>query len=300
MKHVFSILAASGLALASPQAQAQDDAAVFKPAGNWVADYGDDYCRLSRTFSNGSAQISLGMERVQPGVATRFLVVGDGIKIYRTSKLIGYSFGSQPERQAQFAHEQTADGKEWYNLGSLTLDASPAPSKGAASAAKYDRAAERATAKGVTAIVLGSGLTKPVRIETGPLDAAVGALQACADDLVKTWGLDPAKNHELASRPVPQGMPWLQPDAIDFSMFGRLALDSNQIRVTVDSAGKPTGCHAHWPTLDKPINDKICQAVMQKASFAPAQDASGQPVASYWMGNPLTMMPPMGGPGLRR
>ena len=30
---------------------------VFRASGNWTADYGDDYCRLIRTFSDGTAQM---------------------------------------------------------------------------------------------------------------------------------------------------------------------------------------------------------------------------------------------------
>ena len=58
-------LAAAGL-LASPAAQAQDEA-VFRPAGTWTADYGDDYCRLIRTFTDGTREVSLALELHEAG-----------------------------------------------------------------------------------------------------------------------------------------------------------------------------------------------------------------------------------------
>ena len=67
MKRALSILAAGGLLL-SPMAPlwAQESATVYRPAGSWTADFGDDYCRLSRNFSSGGEQLALAFERIRP------------------------------------------------------------------------------------------------------------------------------------------------------------------------------------------------------------------------------------------
>jgi hypothetical protein len=166
--------------------------------------------------------------------------------------------------------------------------------------AKYDPAAELAAATGVTAIALGKGLTRPVRIETGALNEPMAALQSCTDDLMKSWGLDPQKHKTLAADAMPQGFPWLPAGTIGFGDFAKLAGNANLVRVVVDASGKPTSCHITWPTLGEAANTKICRAVMEKATFTPAKDASGQAVASYWVGSPMFMMPGPGGRGGRR
>jgi hypothetical protein len=66
-------------------------------------------------------------------------------------------------------------------------------------------------------------------------------------------------------------------------------------RLLIDANGKPTNCHINWATLDKPLNDKICATLLEKASFTPAKDASGQAVSSYWTGSPMFLMPVQGG-----
>ena len=53
-----SCVAVSGLFAAPLPAAAQNATDVFKPAGQWALDYGENYCRLSRTFSDGFAVFS--------------------------------------------------------------------------------------------------------------------------------------------------------------------------------------------------------------------------------------------------
>jgi hypothetical protein len=55
MKRLLAAIAAS-CALAGIAHAADDSASprVFEPSGPWAADYGEDYCRLARNFSDGT------------------------------------------------------------------------------------------------------------------------------------------------------------------------------------------------------------------------------------------------------
>ena len=195
---IVSLLAAAGLVATPLAAQAQGATPavdVYRPAGQWTADYGDDYCRLSRNFSDGPNAMSVAMERIEPGPAMRLILVGPDLKTYRSAEDIGWHFTpSDTPRKARATHSETADGKQWYNFGLVKLApmAPPAPTTPPSPPEPYDRSAEQALAKGKTGILLDASLTSPVQIETGDLAAPIAALQACADDLAKTWGLDPA------------------------------------------------------------------------------------------------------------
>ena len=301
---IVSLLAAAGLVATPLAAQAQGAAPgaadVYRPAGQWTADYGDDYCRLSRNFSDGPNAMSVAMERIEPGPAMRLILVGPDLKTYRSAEDIGWHFTpSDTPRKARATHSETADGKQWYNLGQVTI-APPAPPVPGTPPKPFDRSAEQAAAKGKTGILLDSGLTAPVQIETGDLGPPIAALQACADDLAKSWGLDPAKLQGARSPAVPDhgGVGWLPQGTIAFTDFAKLGGASNQVRLMVDATGKATSCTIHWATLDATTNQKICQALMDKAKFTPAMDANGQPIAGYWVANPLFLSPPM--PGGRR
>jgi hypothetical protein len=293
-------VAIAGLVAMPQPAAAQASAAVFKPTGQWALDYGDDYCRLARTFSDGKNDLALAVERIEPGPSSRLILISDAIKPFRSAEEIAWHFiPGDPERKARYTHSTTADGKQYYNLGPMTfapqgpivrlVDPSaiqPPP--------PYDRAKEQAAAKALTGFVLDTGLTAPVEVETGDLSAPVAALQACADDLAKSWGLDPAKLQTQSSAAIPDGggSGWLPQGTVGFGDFGKLGGGANQVRLMVDAAGKATSCTIHWPTLDATTNDKICKAALANAKFTPAKDASGQSMPGYWMGSPLFMGPP--------
>lgn len=296
-------LAAGALLASSPTAGlAQDNVQVFKPGGQWALDYGDDYCRLARTFSTGQENLALALERIEPGPLMRLILVSNAIKPFRSAEEIGWRFmpdGSM--REAIFARSETPAGEQYFNLGPITVAPPPAFVPGAPPAppAPYDRAQERAAAKGIDGVMLEAGLASPVRIETEDLEGPINALQGCADDLAKTWGLDPAKLRTQTSGAIPEGggVGWLPAGTVPFTEFAKFAGASNQVRLMVDAAGKPTECHVHWPTLDQRLNDNICKTLMSNAKFAPARDADGNPMPGYWIGNPQLMGPPMPGFG---
>ena len=282
--------------LVSPVAQAQDGASVFKPTGAWTADFGDDYCRLIRTFSNGRDEVSLAFERTQPGAPVRLIFVGDGIKTFRGADEIGYSF--QPggaSAKSRYVRSETTDGKQYLNFDPVTL--TPMAFTPGAPPPKYDRAAEQEAARGVTGLALTEGLTDAVRFETGSLRAPIATMQTCADDLLKVWGLDVDKHKALTSGAIPNPAPGgvLPQGTIPFTEMAKFRGGANQVRLLVGADGKPSACTIYSPSLAKALNDKICGMIMDKATFQPAKDADGQAIASYWMGSPMAFGPPFGG-----
>lgn len=280
--------------VAAPAAQAQD-VAVFQPNGGWIADYGEDYCRLARTFSNGKEEVNLALERTQPGAPVRIILVGDGIKTFRGADQIGYALQpAGPSAKTRYVRSETAEKKQFLSLDPITL-ATPTFTPGAPP--RYDREAELGSARGISTIALDEGLTSPVRIETGSLRAPIAAMQACADDLLKVWGLDPEKHKTMKSaatlKPDPNGV--LPQGTIPFGEFGKLGGGANQVRLLISAEGKPTSCTIYSPSLADALNKRICSLVMEKAAFEPARDAEDQPMASYWMGSPMFLGPPFPG-----
>src|SRR3569623_118529 len=216
-------------------ASAEDAALLFMPAGPWAIDYGDDYCRLGRKFMNGTTELDVGLERIQPGTPLRLILLSDAINTYRSASQIGWHFlPSDAERKAFLSRGQTATGQKYFNLGQITLAPVVMPARGTPPAPPppYSRADEQAAGKGITGLVLDSGVVKPVEIDTESLAAPVTALQACADDLAKSWGLDPAKL-KGATPAIPNGggVGWLPQGTIDFGDFAKLSGGANQVRL---------------------------------------------------------------------
>ena len=117
-----SCMAAVGLVAGPAAAQNQTRVDAFKANGPWAMDYGDDYCRLSRNFSDGTNDLSVAFERIQPGADMRLIMIGPELKTYRGASELGWHFTpSDAERKAVPMRSKTADGKTWYNFGPVTI-----------------------------------------------------------------------------------------------------------------------------------------------------------------------------------
>lgn len=276
------------------------DLKTFKPASAWALNYGDDYCRLMRDFKSGDEVVGVFLERTQPGPMFRLILVGNSIKLFRSAPDIGYRLHpSGAPRVAQKLRYQTADGQQYLNLGPTTFAdmAPPAPGAPPMMPPPYTREGEGAAAAKVTGIALDRGLTNPILVETGALGEAARALQACADDLISSWGLDAEKHKSLirVAMPAQPTAGLITSDAIPFADFAKLNGGNNEIRMMIDKTGSATSCHIHWPTLGEPTNKKICASLMEKGKFLPALDQSGQAIDSYWITSAFFLMPPFGG-----
>ena len=305
MKGMLCWIAAAAMVVA-PAAQAQE-ATVFRPAGNWTADYGDEYCRLIRDFTDGTRTLSLALERLQPGTDIRLVAVGEGVRPFRGAEEIAYQFlPSASAGKARYVRSDTADGKQFVSFDPVTLAqpapfTPPAPGTPPAPPPVYSRADEQAAARGTTGFLLTEGLTSPVRVETGSLGAAVSELQKCADGLLTEWGLDAEKHKAMTAMPMlnpnPSGV--LPRNTVPFDQFEKLAGGANQVRLLIGTDGKVTACTIYHPSLSQSLNDKICTLAKERASFEPAKDAAGQAMASVWMGSPMFLGPPFPGGGRR-
>ncbi|WAT17253.1 hypothetical protein OZN62_09960 [Aurantiacibacter sp. MUD11] len=296
--------AASATALGTAPAVAQDaEAQVFQPTGTWTADFGEDYCRLLRTYSDGNDQLTVAFERIQPGPFMRMLIIGDSFRTFRGAERIGYGFDPLgTNASSDLATSQTGDGQRLSILGTVSLNDQPKFNRvfqareGAEEASPepeavedtpqfpgYDPAAELERAGQVTSMTFDEGMRRDLRIETGNLAPAMEVMQNCAKDLLRVWGIDPERHQNLSRGAFPTQGRLISNRTVPFDQFARLTGNYNQVRIMIDAEGAATSCHIHFPTLEANVNERICDQVMENASFYPALDADGQPTASYWL-----------------
>lgn len=310
------LAAASAITVLPTSAIAQDgDALIFQATGTWTADFGEDYCRLLRTYSDGTEQLTVAFERIQPGPFMRMLIIGDEFRTFRGAERIGYGFSPLgASASSDLATSETGDGQRLTILGTVSLNEQPQftqffqPPEGDAEdvpAAEspedmpqfpgYDPAAELERAGQVTSITFNEGMRRDVRIETGNLAPAMEVMQNCAQDLLRTWGLEPERHQNLSKGAFPTQGGLISNRTIPFDQFSRLTGNYNQVRIMIDAQGSATSCHIHFPTLEANVNERICDQVMENASFQPALDADGQPLASYWLVPVFVLFGPPGG-----
>lgn len=204
--------AALAAVVGAPATAQEETPRIFRPTGSRTADFGDDYCRLLRTFSDGSDQLAIALERIQPGPFMRMLIVGDAFRTYRGADRVSFRF--EPREQAppfelstDFATSRTPDGErltiisfislgeapqfmqvfqQRANGGDETPDAAlPTPTEPPRFSV-YDPQAEQARASEIRSLVFDEGLTRPIRFDTGNMGDVMAVLQTCTRDLVSS------------------------------------------------------------------------------------------------------------------
>lgn len=270
-------------------AEAQDKPVqVFTPVGPWAMEYADDSCRLARNFTNGQDEATLALERYGPDDEFTIGIAGDSIRAFRTAKETTVSFkpgGAQGQSRSLF-RTTLADGRTAFLIPDATLKQPRDVSE--LSPEEINRLdaqpivgeEEIKLAETVTAITIYEGLLKAVELQSGSLAEPLKAMHACTDDLLKHWGLDPEVQRHLTRRVT-------LADSRDFfrsNPLRPLMLPNSVLRarLVVDANGRATQCRIIGAGGSQELVDEACQAFATDSWFAPAQDAEGNPVESYY------------------
>lgn len=253
--------------------------APLAPSTPWNMHYADDSCRLAREFGTEDEKVTLLLDQYAPGSDFDISVLGKPTaklaKATGTAKA-GFGPGLPLEEKKRLLAGTSGTNTPIIFVGRLDIlnrekdDAGmPAP------AAAIAKVREFHVAKGST------GLT----LQLGAMPAALKAISVCTADLVKLWGLDPAQQANLASRPTPVGSPgdWLRPGDYPTNSASKGEQALIHFRLMVDAEGKPTQCAIQTATQTPQIKALTCQLMMKRARFTPARDQSGAAVASYYV-----------------
>jgi hypothetical protein len=113
------------LGLSTPATAAADGGGAlrrFLPTGQWVMDYAEDSCRLSRTFAEGGKEVTLTLERFEPDAATSIALTGGAIKtrLGVTEARIMFAPVS-PLMSYPIYKAELADGQPYYHLAASPL-----------------------------------------------------------------------------------------------------------------------------------------------------------------------------------
>lgn len=126
---------------------------------------------------------------------------------------------------------------------------------------------------------------KNIALKTGSMVSAVKALDDCIENLHTHWGID-TEAHKTLTRPAifigyadfVQKM--LKSYPMIMAMRGQQAVAP--IRVHISAEGQPTACFPLSEGANQAFNQTVCDVFMDHAKFAPALDAAGKPMASFY------------------
>lgn len=287
------ILAAIAMIATASAASAQSgkEPLILKPVSSWHVDYADDRCRLGREFGEGEQQTYLFFDRYGPGEYFRLLLAGKEVKASSDKIEATVQFG--PTEKEQRLHFFKGNLAKWPALV-FTSQARIAPPSDAEASAIVNKnkddgwvdlapiSPERQ--KAVKYITVGKPLRRQITLQTGSMRAPLVALDKCIDNLMTTWGIDVEKHRTLSRELTPHQSPanWVISKDYPLNMLSAGQPAIVEFRLSVGPDGIPTACHIQSTTRPKEFDDAVCKSVMRRARFAPALDAQGKPLASYY------------------
>ncbi len=297
MKNLPAVAAAAAL-LAQPAFAAPVTVA---PTSQWIVQSSDETCRVVRQFGEKGNPVTLSFEQAAPRVPLSMVATGGPLHVptLRTRAPVTADFtGIDLAHFVADVAAKTEGGRDLLIWRAVTFRPSgkvaggPGGRRGrggGGGAVPVDvqqkwRAEAYARERAVQALEIHMGRGgDDVRLETGPMAGAMGALRSCMDRQLATWGLDPAKERTIVFAPVAQTRPdtWLE-----FAGAPRPALRRDEqspvtVRLLLDANGKVTGCKANSPRDGSAYEKALCDHVAQSAVIIPAKTADGTPVSSY-------------------
>lgn len=279
-----------------PQAaSAQGDVApVVVPTSDWVLDYGEDRCRIVRSFGEGDTKSIIYFEQAEPSSVLNWVVAGPLLGPLRAKSKVTVQFGPgnpsfEMEHQGatlgQFGDALSSTGFRGM-ISETTSSGDPENAQRFDEMAKSSRTLVPSEGAKVEWLEIRPDRSGPVRFALGNMQPAYEAMNACMANLVTHWGLDPQRELQRVSGPVPTN-----PEVVATRIqrkYPHSALEKGQqaliaARVMVDAEGKITDCAIVELTEAEKFGAGVCRQITSTARFDPAVDASGAAMPSYYV-----------------
>jgi hypothetical protein len=243
------------------------------------------------------------LEQWDPSTKVSWLVAGDAVKSYRSRRSASFAFGPGGDAEAfDFLPSTFGDfGTVVRSVSSVVLQ------EGAKDEREEDDRDYDADprglphlyadeAEGITYLDIGRSSPDDIRLNLGDMKKPLEALNLCMANLVEHWGFDVDRQREVVRPPN-----FLNPkNVVDqiLRSYPLKALSSGaqadfHLRLTVGENGSVEKC----ALINQTIADNFdmsrhpCTIFGRSARFAPATDATGTAVPSYYVTRILYRMP---------
>jgi len=283
MRHLIASMLALA-AIAPWPAHAQSAVPLrLAPSSDWSLNYADDGCELSRRFGSGNDQVLLGLRSYQPGGFFWMSVIGHPTAIGHTPDQIRVTLGSVEALRVTYWQGDFGGMPGIQITNPITLGPPP---EGMLEDLRAGRPvvewSQPAIEAQVMEIGLVDGLAREFVMETGSMGSPMAALKECTSELTTHWPVDVAAHAALARAATEASRPWLWLEMRDYPRELRRPGPVNY-RLMIDAEGEISDCAV--PGADSPeFADATCALLRRNASFHPARNAAGDPVADYFIG----------------
>jgi hypothetical protein len=280
-------------------AAAADETKVLAPSGEWTLASDTESCTMSRQFG-GADGVSFRLRAFSPGGRYRLVLYGPSLP-QRDSGLLEFKYRFEPDPGEISATGVLSKAGGVPMVSFLTgLDTAATAALDPAERARRGPLEAMARTAAIDAFVIGFSRGRPLTLPLGAITEPLAQLDACAQDLPRQWGLDPAVQRSLRRRAVPIAQEsWLGPGSFPWSLLRSSQSLIVNMRMVVDASGTPTECVVQAPKTQSGAEALACREIMKIARFEPALDGSGNPVPSYFATSIFYATPRRNGPASR-
>lgn len=270
MLAAFALLAMSPATLQSSLApssassgQAVTSTTPLKPAGRWVIDYADNACNVARSFGTGDQQVVLALT-LMPGRDHNQITLNrpyDGKERIRKSDLVIITGpGSPPITTSAISGSVKAGNR----LLHATISA--------------EELSRIENAKSL--ILMHRG--EIIHLATNGMKVPLTAALTCEDDLIRSWGGDPAAFRNIAVRARAAENPgrWVTNDDYPSESVAMREGGTVGVRLDIGADGKLLDCTVISSSTFARLDQQTCALIRKRVRYAPARMADGTPVVS--------------------
>jgi TonB family protein len=257
-----------GVALGMPASALPAQTGPLAPIGNWNVEYAENMCILSHGFGTGDSQVTVGFRPWPMGEKTEVVLISHDSSSTASRYGKGATLSLSPAgRELEGDYWSYWLPQRKMRLVTLTVEQAAL--------------ADLQSASGVT-IAIPKGAWVSVTLPSN-IKAALNALDKCDDDLLRTWGVDPAEKAVIAkpAQPLPGSEDWIT-DADYPSDAIRNFQQGTVIMVwTIGTDGRATNCIPVIKSGVALLDQTACNAITRRGRYHPALDKDGKPVSSH-------------------
>jgi len=246
----------------------------------WEVNYDKEACHLLSKFGTGKQATIVRLTRYAPTSSFDLTLFGELFATREAVRKIEVDFGLGHAIKRDALAGTIGNKLPMLLLGSTRIDGlEPTDTQQLVPRITPE---QEASATAISFKLLGG---KRYRLESGSLAPPLAALRKCVDDLVTTWGFDPAQQAALQEPAVPLTSPsfWLQGEDYPAGSLYRGENGVVTFRLTVAANGSLESCHILYRTNPDKFADLTCKLLAKRARFHPAIDAQGNKVRSLYI-----------------
>lgn len=260
---------------AATQSAPAADEAPRAPSGKWVAEFEDTMCVLSRPYGAGAEGLHLGFRPLPFDDDIEIVLVlnspGDD-RLVRGRKAMVTLLPSGQAAEAKYITSTVTDGKRIVRL-----------------IVPREKISDVGSAASIRLSLDQRTLAHAALTNTA---AAMRTIDACDDDLVRSWGFDPVALRSLSrlAEPIEPPQTWVSNDDYPPKALAEEQQGVVRMRWKVGVDGRVHDCVIVQSSGAPILDAASCMLITKRARYRPALDAAGKPVAtpkastfSWWL-----------------